>query len=229
VTAHAEAPRLAAGLILLTVTAGFAAAPSGQDLPPDGAAAGAGISILEPGKPVPAGANERQPSGNPLWAIPLSTLTATRERPIFLPTRRPPAPVIANTRIEAPKPVAASQPEQPPRFTLVGAVSSESESIAVFLDQATNGVIRLRTGQNHDGWILSSVKGREATLQRDQKTLVLKLPAPGSLPPLAGARALSSAPMPSPASGNGVVMPDPSRGAPYVPHSTPKNGEPDGL
>src|SRR6185503_20165977 len=38
VTAHAEAHRLAAGLILLTVTAAFAAAPSGQDPPPDGAA-----------------------------------------------------------------------------------------------------------------------------------------------------------------------------------------------
>ncbi len=38
-----------------------------------------------------------RPSGNPLWAIPLSSLTATRERPIFLPSRRAPAPAVAAT------------------------------------------------------------------------------------------------------------------------------------
>ena len=64
--------------------------------------------------------------GNPLWAIPLSTLTATRERPIFLPTRRPPSPVIANTPIEPTRPVAAPPPEQPPRFALVGAVTGDN-------------------------------------------------------------------------------------------------------
>jgi general secretion pathway protein N len=213
---------------VLTVTAAFAAAPSGQDMPSDGLAGGAGITILEPSKPA-AVAAKRQPTGNPLWGIPLSTLTATRERPIFLPTRRPPAPVIANTPIEAPKPVAAPPPEQPPRLALVGAVSGENESIAVFLDLATNGVIRLRTGQNHDGWVLSSVKGREATLQKDQKTLMLNLPAPGAPPSIAGVAGVPPVSMPLSAFGAGVVVPDPSRGAPYVPRHTPKNGQSDGL
>jgi general secretion pathway protein N len=223
VTARTVLLGLAAGLTVLTVSAAFAAAPTGQDMPPDGMAGGAGITILEPSKPAPAAASH--PRGNPLWAIPLSTLTATRERPIFLPTRRPPAPVIANTPVEAPKPVATS-PEQPPRLALIGAVSGDNESIAVFLDQATNGMIRLRIGQTHDGWVLSSVKGREATLQKDQKTLVLNLPAPGAppssvagIPPAAISRALET----------GLVVPDPSRGVPYVPRHTPKNGEPDGL
>src|SRR4051794_9583272 len=44
-----------------------------------------------PTAPGPAGANE--PSGNPLWAIPLKSLSFTRERPLFTPSRRPPAPV----------------------------------------------------------------------------------------------------------------------------------------
>src|SRR5436309_11189786 len=30
--------------------------------------------------------------GNPLWRISLQSLSATRERPIFLPSRRPPSP-----------------------------------------------------------------------------------------------------------------------------------------
>jgi general secretion pathway protein N len=216
---------LSAGLTLLAVLPAFAAAPAGQDMPPDGMAAGAGITILEPSKPVLA--TKTQPRGNPLWAIPLSTLTATRERPIFLPTRRPPAPVIANVPVEAPKPVAAP-PEQPPRLALVGAVSGENESIAVILDQATNGVFRLRTGQNHDGWVLNSVRGREATLQKDQKTIVLNLPAAGAPSPPSGIQ-FGLDGVPSRAVGNGLVIPDPSRGAPFVPRHTPKNGEPDGL
>src|ERR1700749_609392 len=37
-----------------------------------------------------------QPSGNPLWSVPLSALTATQARPIFSTSRRPPqAAVVA--------------------------------------------------------------------------------------------------------------------------------------
>jgi len=227
---------LAAGLILMAVTAASGAAPTAQDVPPVGMpGGGAGISILDTDKPASPTEKERQPRGNPLWAIPLSKLTATRERPIFLPTRRPPAPVVANTRIDSPPPVVAPPPEANPRFTLVGAVSSENEAIAVFVDQSTNGVIRLRMGQNHDGWVLSSVKGREATLQKDQKTLVFNLPTSGTPPSVAGTGVASvpTAPAngkaPLGAAGSGMVTPDPSRGAPYIPRSTPKNGESDGL
>jgi general secretion pathway protein N len=179
-TARASALGLAAGLALTASSVGFAAAPAAQDIPPAGVVGAAGITILDTDKPAVTAAKEHQPRGNPLWAVPLSVLSATRERPIFLPSRRPPAPVIANTRSETPKPSAVPPPERP-RFALVGAVTGENEAIAVFLDQATNGVIRLRMGQDHDGWVLSSVNGRTATLQKDQKTFVLNL-VPRSTP-----------------------------------------------
>jgi len=51
----------------------------------------------------------REVRGNPLWAIPLASLNATRERPIFLPSRRAPAPVVA-----APPPPPAPAPAPPP-------------------------------------------------------------------------------------------------------------------
>src|SRR5436853_7887547 len=55
------------------------------------------------------------PTGNPLWAIPLSSLTATRERPIFLPSRRAPAPAVAGTAVVvAPPPPPSTEPDQPP-------------------------------------------------------------------------------------------------------------------
>ena len=69
------------------------------------------------------------PTGNPLWAIPLSSLTATRERPLFLPSRRAPAPAVAGTPVVVappPPPPPAAEPEQPP-LMLVGAIASDTE------------------------------------------------------------------------------------------------------
>jgi len=128
---------------------------------------------------VPPRAGAREPRGNPLWAIPLKSLTATRERPIFLPSRRAFAPAIAGPP-PPPPPPGPAPPKEPdrPRLALVGAVVGEAEGIAVFLDQTNQAIVRLRTGENHSGWILRSVKGREATLQKDRETVLLALPAP---------------------------------------------------
>src|SRR5215212_880442 len=49
-----------------------------------------------------------EPRGNPLWGIPLKSLSLTRERPLFTPSRRPPAPAVAN--VEAARPVVAPAP-----------------------------------------------------------------------------------------------------------------------
>ena len=175
-------------------------------------------------------ANRVEPSGNPLWAIPLSGLTATRERPIFLPSRRPPAPVVAGPPAVAPAapPPPPAAPERP-QLRLVGAVIGETEAIAVFLDPANNPV-RLRTGQAHAGWLLQSVRGREAVLQKDRETAILALPSPDASPPsgpvlVGGAQTVGAAPAgpavsPS-ASGAGYI--------PFIPRHTPKNGESDGL
>lgn len=177
-----------AALLIGILPARSANTPNALDLPPSNVMpAPVDMSPNAPQRTV-----QSDPSGNPLWAIPLSSLTATRDRPLFLPSRRPPAPAVAGTPIvaaPAPPPPAA-EPEQPP-LTLVGAVANEHEGIAVFLDQATNKVIRLKTGQDHSGWVLRSVKGREAVLQKDQRSTTLALPVPGAqampgVPPVPG-------------------------------------------
>lgn len=121
-------------------------------------------------------AKERVPSANPLWAIPLSQLSETRDRPIFTVSRRPPAPPAAA------KPVAAkaSPPKMPerPQLSLVGTIASGEEGFGIFLDQATKAALRLKVGEDHHGWKLQSIRGREVTLEKDQQTSVLSLPAP---------------------------------------------------
>ena len=119
------------------------------------------------------------PAGNPLWAVPLSALAVTRERPLFSASRRPPplpvaARPIAQVRAAPPPP---RQPQQP-RLLLVGTVAG-GEGIAIFVDQTTQAILRLRTGEGHDGWVLRAVRQREVTLQNDRDTAILALPPIG--------------------------------------------------
>lgn len=108
--------------------------------------------------------------GNPLWARPLNSLTATRQRPLFTPTRRPPPVAVASA------PPAAMMPAvtRPP-LALVGAIAGERDGIAIFLDETTKSMVRLKTGESHQGWTLQSVQGREATLQSDRQSVVLAI------------------------------------------------------
>lgn len=108
--------------------------------------------------------------GNPLWGIPLSSLTSTRDRPIFAPTRRP-------DRVSSSPQPQQLLPNRPP-LSLVGAIATESEGVAIFLDETTKRIVRLRTGESHLGWTLQSVQGRGAILQRDRQSAVLELSSP---------------------------------------------------
>ena len=145
-----------------------------------GGASPAGVKKA-PGAPARArSAADDVPAGNPLWAIPLKQLTATRDRPIFTPSRRPPPPVAAPYVAPVlPPPVTRSEPETPP-LTLVGMVVSEHEGIGVFIEQSTKNIVRLRMGESYTGWILRHLEGREATLEKDRRTAVLAMPAAGN-------------------------------------------------
>jgi general secretion pathway protein N len=167
----------------------------------------------EDGKPLP--------SGNPLWAVPLSVLSATQQRPIFSASRRPPQrAVVATDPVAAPAPQKAAEPEHPP-LTLIGAVVGDNDAIAVFIDRASQKIVRLRQGETYAGWALSSALRREVTLKKADRTEVLVLPRPDS-------------PQPAPGPGTpGLAVPVAGAAdgsyAPFIPRSTPKNGEPDGL
>jgi general secretion pathway protein N len=186
--------------------------------------------LTEPKREVPKPAV----SGNPLWSVPLSVLTVTQERPIFSASRRPPPRAVAGPRIEPViVPVAKPAEPEPPALTLIGAVVGDNDAIAVFLDRTNQKTVRLRAGDTHAGWVLSSVLGREVTLKKAEQTEVLALQrrdglvasgVPGVAAGIVPA-GIPGAPPPVPAT---ISSADGSF-APFVPRSTPKNGESDGL
>jgi hypothetical protein len=146
----------------------------------DSPARNPGETTVNAGGGLPTPMNHDGPAlrSNPLWAIPLSSLSATRERPLFAPSRRPPPAAIAVVP-PAPRvapPPKAEEPDHPP-LTVVGTVTGETGGIGLFLDQTTNTIIRLKTGESHSGWVLSAIQGREASFERDHRTATLALPA----------------------------------------------------
>jgi general secretion pathway protein N len=153
-------------------------------------------------------------AANPLWAIPLSALTATRTRPLFTPSRRAPAPVVASVPVAAPRPPPPPPAVlQHPNLTLVGTVAGENEGVAVFIDTATRDTVRLRTGEGHGGWILQSIERRAATLQKGDQTETLAMPKPTATQALA--------PVVSPLPPPPAPPPQSSASAPRPPTASP--------
>ena len=132
--------------------------------------------------PAEAGSSAAEPSptGNPLWAIPISRLSATRDRPLFSMSRRPSTPAAPAApglpaTVVAPPPA----PETPP-FTLVGTIIGDDSRIAIFYDQTSKIASGVREGERASGWTLRSVDPRSATLEGSGGTVTLDLPEPSA-------------------------------------------------
>jgi hypothetical protein len=177
-----------------------------------------GMSVradLGPPPRVKSGELDRAPfSGNPLWVIPLQELSSTRDRPLFSPSRRPPPPPVVERPYVPPPPprVETKPPPEPLMLSLLGTIAGDSSGVALFMENNTQEVVRLRTGESHQGWVLRSVHGREAMLEKGDRKETVTLPKPGDG---AAAAAPPTAPVMTgtPATPKALAMP----GAPATP------------
>jgi hypothetical protein len=102
---------------------------------------------------------------SPLAAQPLDRLSATRERPLFSPTRRrpaPPAPIVL-----APEP--PPPPPPPPDVALFGIVMDGDEARAVVRASPADKIMRVRIGDDIGGWKVSQIEGRRLVLSLDDR------------------------------------------------------------
>jgi len=116
-------------------------------------------------------------SGNPLWAVPIDSLTATRDRPIFSASRRPALPpaVFVTAAASPPPPVVASLPDRPP-LVLLGTIIGGALRVGIFHEEATAKTLRLAVGESREGWLLRSVSANDANFEAADRvaTLVLR-------------------------------------------------------
>jgi hypothetical protein len=159
-----------------------------------------GMSVradLGPAPHINSGEPDRPPpTGNPLWAIPLTDLSDTRDRPIFAPSRRPPPPrVVEKPYVPAPPPrVETKPPTEPLMLSLVGTIVGDSQGVALFMEKNSQEAVRLRTGESHQGWVLRSVQGRNAMLEKGDRQETVTLPVPGETSPIPGGTSMAAPP-----------------------------------
>jgi general secretion pathway protein N len=205
-----------------------------------------GMSVragLGPTPRVKSGEPDRAPlSGNPLGVIPLKELSNTRERPLFSPSRRPPPPVVEKPYVPPPPRVETKPPPEPLMLSLLGTIAGAGGGIALFMEKSSQEVVRLRTGESHRGWVLRSVHGREAMLEKGDRKETVALPsdgaaaaAPARAPAMPGAAGIATMPetpgmLGAPAMADAPAMPGAQGteppGVPAVPETPaiPENG-----
>ena len=143
-----------------------------------GVADAAGLS----GAPRAPDPGARARAGNPLWTVPLSTLSATRDRPLFSASRRPP---IVALPIVAPPPkqeALAPPPPERPLLTLVGTIVSRKASVAMLQGANTEAISRLRVGQENNGWRVQGIDLRSIVVEKGPQSVRLDLPRPDGAP-----------------------------------------------
>ena len=123
------------------------------------------LSCMISGAPCAFAQPSEQPTGtlaNPLEAQPLDRLSATRERPLFSPTRRPIPPPPPPSPEAAPVAVVA----QPPNVQLFGIVVDDEGARAIVRSGAEK-VDRVQIGDDIGGWKVSQIEGRRLVLSLD--------------------------------------------------------------
>ena len=146
------------------------------------ATGGTGVAGLSEAPPAPdSGAKSR--AGNPLWAVPLNALSATRDRPLFSASRRPPVVAVP---IAAPPPTQAAvapPPPERPSFTLIGTIVSPRASLAMLQGSNSEAISRLRIGEENDGWGVRGIDLRSIVVVKGDQSVKLDLPRPDGAPP----------------------------------------------
>jgi general secretion pathway protein N len=114
---------------------------------------------------------------NPLDALRLQDLVVTRERPLFTPSRRAHLSLPSDVRA----PPLPTQVEgkvvsfDPPPLDLIGTVVGEGLSYALIRNRGSAIVVRVRPGDETEGWLVRAIRFRSISLQREGRENALEL------------------------------------------------------
>jgi hypothetical protein len=111
---------------------------------------------------------------NPIVAQSIDSLSATRERPLFSPTRRPPVRPAA-----APAPLVRradpAPPPSPPGVVLLGVVIGADTARAFVRSEPPDKTLRVGIGDDIGGWKVSQIERRELVLSLGERSATFKI------------------------------------------------------
>lgn len=122
--------------------------------------------VLAPAPPTDAQSKPPVVLDNPVAALSLDQLSATRERPLFSPSRRAlRPPIVSNLR-----PSGLRAPSLPPKIELHGTVIDADETLAIVYSAADNQTLRLHLGDEIGGWKVAVIDERKLVLSLEDRT-----------------------------------------------------------
>ena len=139
-----------------------------------------GAGLLEASRAPDPHAQPR--AGNPLWTVPLNTLSATRDRPLFSASRRPPLVALPFVAPPPKHEVLAPPPPERPSLRLIGTIVGRKGSLAVLQGSEADAVLRLRVGEENDGWLIRGIGLRSIVVEKGPQSVQLDLPRPNGAP-----------------------------------------------
>jgi hypothetical protein len=107
---------------------------------------------------------------NPVAALSLDQLSATRERPLFSPSRRAPNPPVVFV-----PPPPLQPPAAPPNLQLYGTIINADEALAIVFSSSTNRAARVRVGDEIGGWRVDKIEERKVVISLDERTAVFTM------------------------------------------------------
>jgi general secretion pathway protein N len=137
---------------------------------------------LSEAPPAP-GQSAKPQVGNPLWVVPLSALSATRDRPLFSVSRRPPIVAVPVAAPPSTQEAVAPPPPERPLLTLIGTIVSPRASLTMLQGSNSEAISRLRIGEENDGWQVRGIDLRSIVIVKGAQSVKLELPRPAGTPP----------------------------------------------
>jgi general secretion pathway protein N len=149
---------------------------------------------------------------NPLSEITLESLSGFRDRPLFTPARRPPAPPQAEPEPEPD--VAAVEPEPEPEpeveipaVTLSGVVEIDSDRVAMLRDPSGVSTLSVRVGDPVEAWTVAAIEDASIVLEYEDRRHEIRLFQPGEQGGGAGGAPMSADGMDG-SDGEGFIDPE---------------------
>jgi len=130
-----------------------------------------GVAPAKPAAPAAAGPDKSDDAAPSASGVPsLEDLSATRERPLFSSTRRPPDVEPTEQAAAAPITDASSMP-----FELVGIVAGSDVNAAIFRNTDTKEESRVAKGDTIGNWSVEDIAGRAVVLRSPDKRVRMRL------------------------------------------------------
>jgi hypothetical protein len=108
---------------------------------------------------------------NPAAAMSLDQLASTRERPLFVPDRRSPAPAPVVAHAAPPPP----PPAPPPQVSVAGIIVDAAGPRAVIRSDGSGKTKAVRLGDEIGGWQVTEIDGRRVVISLDERSVSVKL------------------------------------------------------